>query len=173
MPLVDEKWLPVAGFSGYLASPDGCIVSVKRKRPVLLRAWLDKDGYAMVPLRCDGVQIQSSVARIVCETFNGPPPSSAYVCCHNDGDKSNNSAANLRWATQAENIADKLKHGTHQANQKHGMATITDEQARAVKKAILEFGKHHGKLLHAVKVTGVPYHIVASMSRSNPHWRSV
>ncbi len=65
MPLVDEKWLPVAGFDGYLASPDGRIVSIKRKRPVLLRAWRDKDGYAMVPLRRDSAQIQSSVARII------------------------------------------------------------------------------------------------------------
>jgi hypothetical protein len=34
------------------------------------------------------------------------------VACHNDGDPTNNALPNLRWDTQAGNLADRLAHGT-------------------------------------------------------------
>ena len=40
------------------------------------------------------------VARLVCEAFNGPPPSSESVCMHLDENSRNNAPANLGWGTQ-------------------------------------------------------------------------
>jgi hypothetical protein len=37
------------------------------------------------------------VARLVCETFHGPPPSPTAECRHWDGNLENNHANNLRW----------------------------------------------------------------------------
>lgn len=51
--------------------------------------------------------------RLVCEAFHGPEPQPGMDAAHNDGDRRNNHANNLRWATRAENIADQWSHGTH------------------------------------------------------------
>ena len=52
-----------------------------------------------------------SVGALMLEAFVGPRPA-GHECCHIDGDRFNNSLDNLRWGTQADNMADKLRHGT-------------------------------------------------------------
>lgn len=44
------------------------------------------------------------VARLICETFNGPPPFSDSICMHSDEDSRNNLPSNLVWGTQKENL---------------------------------------------------------------------
>lgn len=44
------------------------------------------------------------VARLVCEAFNGPPPSNYAVCMHVDENARNNAPTNLKWGTQKENL---------------------------------------------------------------------
>lgn len=53
------------------------------------------------------------VHRLVCEAFHGPAPEATMDVAHNNGNRTDNRAENLRWATRAENIADQRKHGTH------------------------------------------------------------
>lgn len=48
---------------------------------------------------------QRYVHRLVAEAFLGPPARGMEVC-HNDGDPSNNRAANLRWDTRSANVLD-------------------------------------------------------------------
>ena len=43
-----------------------------------------------------------SVHRLVCRTFKGAPPTPTHTVDHIDGDPTNNSADNLRWATKRE-----------------------------------------------------------------------
>jgi hypothetical protein len=52
------------------------------------------------------------VHTLVCTTFHGPRPTPEHEVAHWDGDKDNNAASNLRWATPAENQADSVRHGT-------------------------------------------------------------
>ncbi|WP_234796162.1 HNH endonuclease signature motif containing protein [Agrobacterium vitis] len=44
------------------------------------------------------------VHRLVCEAFNGPPPSADSVCMHLDENAANNRPSNLQWGTQKENL---------------------------------------------------------------------
>jgi len=44
------------------------------------------------------------VARLVCEAFHGLAPEGKSVCMHLDEDSRNNSANNLAWGTQKENL---------------------------------------------------------------------
>lgn len=53
-----------------------------------------------------------SVHQLVAEAFIGDRPPGWHVC-HNDGDRSNNRAENLRYGTVSENNLDTVKHGTH------------------------------------------------------------
>jgi hypothetical protein len=75
------------------------------------------------------------VHRLVYEIFCGPLVP-GLVICHRDGSRLNNVPGNLLQATQRENIAHKIIHGTHQAGEKHGCATITDAQALAIHGAL-------------------------------------
>jgi hypothetical protein len=47
---------------------------------------------------------------LVLEAFVGPRPP-GMVCCHGDGDPTNNALSNLRWDTPQANHADRVKHG--------------------------------------------------------------
>jgi len=166
-----EAWAPVVGFDGYLVSSVGRVVSIRRKSPVVMSHCADKDGYQRLQLRRDGKHVHALVSRLVCEAFNGPPPAPNMVCCHNDGDVSNNVATNLRWDSQKGNIADKLEHGTHQVGDSHPRSVITAELARKVKDALRAYPRTRGKLLHAARLTGAPYWIVADISAGKA-WRN-
>lgn len=85
------------------------------------------------PRRRKSVKLQ--VARLVCEAFHGAPPTPRHEAAHNDGDRLNNASANLRWATSADNHADKRLHGTNNAGTKHGMSKITDADVSAIRRA--------------------------------------
>lgn len=161
-----EQWKEVFGYPGYFVSTLGRIVSLRRKTPFVMNPEIDKDGYSRVNIRCnDGKSTHKVLSRIVCEAFNGPSPTPEHVCCHNDNNKSNNRPENLRWDVQKGNIADKLAHGTHQIGSNHPRAEITESDALAVKKSLKSYVGTRGRLLNAAKETGVPYWIVADISR--------
>lgn len=67
--------------------------------------------YAAVRIGRHGNQ---HVHRLVATTFI-PNPDSKPDVAHWDGDGHNNPASNLRWATEAENMSDKKRHGTNRA----------------------------------------------------------
>src|SRR5699024_6464865 len=53
------------------------------------------------------------VHRLVLEAFVGPCPD-GMEACHWDDDKTNNHVSNLRWATQSDNMHDRVRNGRHQ-----------------------------------------------------------
>ena len=71
------------------------------------------------------------VHRLVCAAFHGPQPPGHQVR-HLNGIRDDNRAANLRWGTIAENMRDKLAHGTAQRGERNGQATITADLAARV-----------------------------------------
>jgi hypothetical protein len=68
-------------------------------------------GYAV--MRRDGKT--KLVSRIVCEETNGKPPSKSHISAHSCGNGHLGCVTqkHLRWATYAENEADKKEHGTY------------------------------------------------------------
>lgn len=123
-------WLPVPGWEGYYeASSLGEVRSVDRTIPYrrgtrlligrTLRPSCNPKGYRIVVLARDGKRVAYPVHRIIAEAFLGPLPAGLQTC-HNDGDKSNNAATNLRYDTPSANELDKVRHGQHaNANKTH------------------------------------------------------
>lgn len=66
-------------------------------------------GYLRVVLCKDGKQSMRAVHRLVCEAFHGSPE--WRYACHNNGSRTDNRPENLRWDTQAGNVADTVRHG--------------------------------------------------------------
>lgn len=129
-------WRPIDGHPRHLISSSG---EVRRQDGTVLVGHIDADGYRRV--RIDGKQHR--VHRLVCTAFHGPAPE-GHEACHNDGDRLNNNASNLRWGTRAENVADAQRHGTFSSGrppqasmargESNGSAKLTAEIVREARR---------------------------------------
>jgi hypothetical protein len=83
-----------------------------------------RDGYPLVTLP-GGLQIGAHV--YMCEKVHGARPSQDHEVAHScgNGRKGCVHPEHLRWATGAENAADRLVHGTDGRGEKNGMAKLT------------------------------------------------
>lgn len=133
-----SRWRPVPDFEGrYEVSDSGTIRSLTsgggiRRTPKIKKPSLNRGGYHMVVLgnrqRCKGWTIH----RLVLTAFVGPMPSNIDGC-HNNGIRTDNRLENLRWATRAENEADKIAHGTKTVGEKNGFSKLTSSQVRKIR----------------------------------------
>jgi len=103
--------VPIPGSEGYFATRDGRIFSSRRRRTVELRQCMDSWGYKSLSILVDGRLKTTRVHILILKAFQGPRPPNA-VSRHLDGNKENNSASNLAWGTQSQNVLDCVKHGT-------------------------------------------------------------
>ncbi|ATW58573.1 HNH endonuclease [Corynebacterium phage Darwin] len=117
-----ERWRDITGYEGlYQVSDQGRVRSLDRVNGrgfhvsgVILRQNPDRKGYLGVSLYSGSKESRRRrlVHQLVAEEFIGTRPKGLDVC-HNDVDKKNNSASNLRYDTRSNNILDAVKHGTH------------------------------------------------------------
>lgn len=119
----EVEFRDIPGFPGYRAGSDGSIWSCRRGwrnlRKGLPAPWkkmsvfIDRAGYSVSScmVRSDGTTCTRFVHKLVCLAFHGEQPDGTE-CCHNDGDKTNNCASNLRWDTPQANDHDLVIHGT-------------------------------------------------------------
>ena len=143
-----SEYRAIPGFMAYRAGTDGSIWScwtrttIKGKRgsrTYLSDAWkrlkpfVDKDGYHAVRLRNNGRYSHKRVHRAVLESFVGPCPQ-GMTACHNNGIRSDNRLENLRWDTHANNVADKVLHGTAQRGESQWCARLTEDQVLEIRR---------------------------------------
>jgi hypothetical protein len=118
-----EHWLPVPGLEGsYEVSDLGrvrsldrvvphCWGSTKRIKGKLLKPGTDEQGRNCHRLSDGASTSTQRVHRLVLTAFVGQPPP-GFVCCHNNGDPTDNRLSNLRWDSQSGNMRDAVRHGT-------------------------------------------------------------
>ncbi|UKL14973.1 HNH endonuclease [Pseudomonas phage hairong] len=136
-----ERWTTIVGYPKYEVSDHGRVRSLIHfdlngvPRLLALIPCSKKKGvakYLMVGLVRNGVKENRMIHRLVLEHFVGPAPTPRHQGAHNDGDGFNNYWENLRWATQAENEADKVLHGTAATGVSHGKSVLTEAQVREI-----------------------------------------
>lgn len=130
-----EEWRWVRGYKGrYEVSDFGRVRSWcttantgegRRATPRVLKGYHMRQGYLQVNLRDGKATKATLVHRLVAEAFLSNPENKPYVA-HNDGIPHNNRADNLRWATQAENMADTITHGTRVQGEGHFAAKLSE-----------------------------------------------
>jgi hypothetical protein len=115
-----EVWRAIPGATRYEVSDQGRVRSLRRAVPHVMAAYMNNNGYIVVPVVTDaGVVRYGRAHQYVLEAFVGPQPSGQEVR-HLDGNRSHNHVSNLRWGTRSENARDMLRHGTHnQASKTH------------------------------------------------------
>lgn len=147
-----EEWRAIEGVPNYEVSSFGRVRSLSRtfinkrgmphsvKGRILRQGKNGSGGYLSVRISIfqEGVCRTFCVHHLVTAAFHGPKPSNAYWCAHWDGDKYNNKASNLRWATPKENRADTKRHGTFNAPPRyvgveHPRAKLSEEQVKTIR----------------------------------------
>lgn len=101
----------IPGFSGYMASEDGRIFSVKRSKhdPVELRP-ITKKGYLVLRLRSDdGRLVERPLHRLVAMAFYGD--GGDQLVRHLDDNRMNNHLSNLAYGSNIDNVLDALRNG--------------------------------------------------------------
>lgn len=136
---MSEVWQPVVGYDGfYEVSDAGRVRSIDRvfiradgqregRRGRVLTPTPAGSGYPSVTLRLGR---RRTIHILVCEAFHGARPTPSHEVAHFDGDKTNNCADNLRWATHSENVGDSHRLGTFrlppgEGGERNGFARLT------------------------------------------------
>ena len=126
IPLIDElneEWKDIQ--YGYKISNQG---RVKNPQGKILGGSTHKDSYRFVTIK--GKQIP--IHRIVAENFIKNEHNKPFVN-HKDGNKMNNSADNLEWVTQQENIQHSYKNNLQPSKVKTYKGKFTAEQRQQIK----------------------------------------
>lgn len=138
---LSEQWMPVPGYEAlYEVSEHGHVRRRNKSRmaPVgyILKPRITHDGYLRYGLSRRGQYWHVTAHRLVALAFLGPPPFPGAHVAHFDGDKMNNHVSNLRWATAAENEADKQRHGTARGappGERHPASKLTADSVRKMR----------------------------------------
>lgn len=125
------EWRQVPVFPDYDVSTTGHVRSwrksgpgtARREEPLELKLRHAIGGYRIATVISDSGPRQALVHHLVLEAWVGPRPQGKEAA-HEDGDPSNNRLSNLRWATKAENEADKTRHGTVPRGERHRGAKL-------------------------------------------------
>jgi hypothetical protein len=139
-----ERWRSVIGYEGlYEVSDLGRVRSLdhvvirRNGYPQTIRGRIKKTplvaGYPSLVLHDRGTRSTLYVHHLVVGAFIGPRPPGKEVA-HWDGDETNVTLSNLRYATPIENDADKIRHGTRTEGSRNGQARLTDQQVREIRR---------------------------------------
>lgn len=172
-----ENWRPIVGYEdSYEVSDLGRVRSLDRLHPFngafrstkgrVLKPLNHPGGYQRVALWKDGIYRSAFIHALVLVAFVGPRPPRAEAA-HNDGSKTNNSLANLRWASPSENQGDREWHGTGRTGKPHTCARLDADIVRRVRQHYLLTGLSISEL---ARHFGLPRTTVADVVR-NRTWR--
>lgn len=136
---MSEEWRPIAESNGrYEVSDAGRVRSLwaargRRPAPLLLKPLVDREGYIRFRLIVGDKRKDRMAHILVLRAFVGPRGPGQQTR-HLNGDKSDNRVANLAWGTCAENMADKVRHGTVPSGSRNGRAKLDESKVREIRR---------------------------------------
>jgi hypothetical protein len=140
-----EEWRDLPDWPGYQVSSLGQMRSNKKPGPrsdpapwKIIHGGFDKDGYRKFTLKRSTVQPFQHCIRMcstVATIFHGPRPP-GFVATHLNGNNQDDRACNLAWRSQADNIADKVEHGTNQTGSRSSARKLGEIEVLDIKRRL-------------------------------------
>ena len=140
-------------FPDYLVSECGRVYSLRVKSKVKLLKTRLHHGYPQVSVHQNGRLRNQYCHRMVIETWGPPQPTSKHECAHNDNNRANSHISNLRWATGAENNADKKKFGTSRHGRPFPKPKFTVEQVLFIRSQLNAKKMSHAQISQMFNVS--------------------
>lgn len=138
-----EVWKLIPGYEDYEASSNGIIrrSTDSRTSPAgkVMKPKMTIHGYFCVTLRArhNGKPKCHNVHRLIAMAFHGKPESERSQACHNNGNRTDNRAENLRWDSAKNNTRDKYNHGSFDASprgEQHWRSKLTGESVKEIRR---------------------------------------
>lgn len=131
-------WKIIPEFPNYEVSSSGKVRSRRRRGAagILLRPREgNKHGHKTVVLYAGGRRTRRDlwIHRLVLEAFVGPCPD-GMECRHLNGNPADNRLENLCWGTHAENMRDRVSHGTSNQGERNGRAKLSRSEVVLIKR---------------------------------------
>jgi hypothetical protein len=138
MTHITEEWKPVLGFEEYYeVSSAGRFKRIKPSRGTqpgkILKPNLGKRGYYQVTIRTDQGRHELYLHSIVASAFLGSRPE-GYDVNHIDGNKHNNRAENLEYATRKSNIQHAVLRGLTRTGESCCNAKLRNADVAVIRK---------------------------------------
>jgi hypothetical protein len=128
-----ERWSRIPEYPQYEVSDLGRVRRVRKVGYRLLKPLIGSNGYRQVCLHANGTGRRVLIHRLVAEAFLGSRPPGADEVNHRNGDKADNSAANLEYATRLQNQRHAAAMGLTARGQRNGAAILSDVTAAEIK----------------------------------------
>lgn len=148
-----EYWSDIPNYEGYyqvsnygnVRSLDRVIKEKTGKTQTLkgrvLKQRINPGGYYYIGLGKNGTKATFAIHQLVAQAFI-PNPNNKRIVNHIDGNKLNNSLANLEWSTYSENLEHAYKIGLRRAVRSNEVASknykrkLTEQQVREIKRLL-------------------------------------
>lgn len=106
-----EIWKPITGTKGLIeVSNEGRVRSLLRGEPRVLKTQVDNKGYHRIRVTIEREKMTYKVHREIANAFI-PNPNNLPQVNHKDGNKNNNTVANLEWITNRDNARHAMENG--------------------------------------------------------------
>lgn len=154
-----EEWRVIKDWPAYEVSDLGRVRRIRRGKgtqATLLKQMIGKRGYPVVGLTMMPRRKKVVVHRLVCLAFHGEPPEGKNCVAHGDGNRTNNRADNLRWASHSDNAQDTKAHGRRPDNRK-----FSDARVRAIRRA-RKLGLSYSQLAQRFGVAQMTAHAIVN-----------
>ncbi len=151
----------------YMISSNGRIKSVdkKSKNEHLIKGTYTKGGYHQFNIKLEGGSRQTFyVHRLVADLFLDKKKKNQVVVCHKDGNKKNNKAKNIMWASRDEWSKLHKKLGTFEGLDRKGgyNSKLTEAKVRTIKKVLKAGNKTKTSLANKYGVSITQINRIAS-----------
>jgi hypothetical protein len=181
---MDEIILPVPGYAlHYSASNLGRVFSNNYRRTgrtvelaqseLVDRRRSSETHYRRAKMWHINRHTPTAIHRVVALTFV-PNPLGLKTVNHKDGNKGNNTASNLEWCTNAENLqhAEATGLASHVFGEEHGMHVLIEDEVREIKRLLRANAPYKGQLKEIGHQFGVSNHCIFDIKHGRS-WRHV
>ena len=127
-----ERWRQIEGYPLYEVSSLGGVRRRLKTAHRVLRPLVASNGYRQVCLYSEGRGRRVLIHALVAAAFLGPRPADAEVN-HLSGNKADNRAANLQYATRAQNRQHAAAAGLTARGERNGATSLTDADVSRIK----------------------------------------